>query len=265
MDRPFEPVVQVASADRRAPVARRAPIDLLVALLVAAGSPVVGGCTDPGDSGDGEVTPPAAAAPLGTAAEAAEQASTPVSQRPLLSHRNETPPAVPAAPLIPAAPPEPDQPDEALAVPRAPEVAAASAPAIGVQPALSLAANGAIADSGCAVSLNRALLARGVENREPFGVDNVFSTSDERVFVFLDVRNPHGPERQMVVHWDHLESNHTYTQSIPAGQSVRWRTWLYHTIRPGFRGPWEVHITDDRSCVVGALRFEAQASGTSGL
>lgn len=110
----------------------------------------------------------------------------------------------------------------------------------------------------CAVTLNRVSLARGVDRpqREPFGVSRHFVADGSPVYVFMDVHNPSGPEQEMTVRWEHLGSDHTFTQTIPAGASPRWRTWVYHRIWPGQLGDWRVQILTPSACQVAELTFE---------
>ena len=109
----------------------------------------------------------------------------------------------------------------------------------------------------CSISINRTATATDVSRREPVGVNSVFSANDVPVYVFMEVNNADGPEREMTIRWNHLESDHVFEQTIPAGVSPTWRTWVYHIVRPQWTGRWHVEILAPGSCPVAELYFEA--------
>jgi len=112
-------------------------------------------------------------------------------------------------------------------------------------------------DRSCPLSINRSATAIDVSRREPVGVSSVFSANNVPVYVFMEIDNSDGPQRELTVRWNHLESDHVFEQTIPAGVSPTWRTWVYHIVRPEFTGRWHVEILAPGSCPVAELYFEA--------
>jgi hypothetical protein len=93
------------------------------------------------------------------------------------------------------------------------------------------------------VDLNRALVTRGVEDREPLDAEGPFEADGERLYIFLDVDNRWEPNVDLVVRWTHEESELAFTQTINVGQSRRWRTWVYHRMSPARAGHWNVAVS----------------------
>lgn len=112
-------------------------------------------------------------------------------------------------------------------------------------------------ERSCGLSINRTATAVDVSRREPVGISSVFSANDVPVYVFMEVDNTDGPEREMTIRWNHLDSDHVFEQTIPAGVSPTWRTWVYHIVRPQWTGRWHVEILAPGSCPVAELYFEA--------
>jgi hypothetical protein len=138
----------------------------------------------------------------------------------------------------------------------APATPAAPAPAR-LAPELDGERGGALRDTRCRLSLNRMFLARGVAEREPVTVTTVFSSDDQPAYAFLDANNLEGPPQEVVLHWNHLGSDHTYEQRVRVGSSPRYRTWIYHTMRRPLAGNWHLRVTDAAGCALGELYFEA--------
>jgi hypothetical protein len=107
----------------------------------------------------------------------------------------------------------------------------------------------------CSISLTRATIARGVEHREPYGTSGPFRATGEPVYLHLEVDNPTGAEREMTIRWRHRSSDHLFTQTLEAGDSPRWRTWVYHRIWEDQTGDWEVEILDPSGCRIGEIAF----------
>ena len=115
----------------------------------------------------------------------------------------------------------------------------------------------AVLSSQCDLSLNRLLLTKEIKDREPLTVSTTFPADGNPVFVFMDINNAKGPKQDMEINWTHPQSNHSYTQTIPAGVSPRWRTWVKHRIPKKKKGTWKIKVfTQD--CKVGEIDFKAQ-------
>ncbi len=111
-----------------------------------------------------------------------------------------------------------------------------------------------------AVTLNRLLAAHQIEAREPLGVGVPHLNDGSRVYVFIDVRNPEGPEGELTVLWHHNDRDREYVQTIEYGTSPRWRTWVARRMVERHVGSWSVTVSDAQGVVVGDLDFEVQAT-----
>lgn len=108
----------------------------------------------------------------------------------------------------------------------------------------------------CGSMLNRSLVARSIENREPVGTRSPFEADGEPVHVFMELNNPN-TEATMTVRWFHDGSQHRFGQTITAGVSPSWRTWVRHRILPEQTGRWRVQIFAPGECLAGELSFDA--------
>ncbi len=108
------------------------------------------------------------------------------------------------------------------------------------------------------VSLNRLQTARAIESREPVGSELPLTADGERVYVFIDVHNPDGPDGELTVVWKHHDRNREYTQTIEYGSSVRWRTWVARRMPERYVGSWSVEVYDEVGTEVGYLEFEVE-------
>lgn len=111
------------------------------------------------------------------------------------------------------------------------------------------------ADDDATLSLNRLELAREIVDREPQDTEAPYLADGERLYVFIDVHNPDGPERELSVVWHHLDREWQHTQTIEAGQSRRWRTWVTHRLSERTVGQWEVEVLGPDGQLLGSLDF----------
>lgn len=139
--------------------------------------------------------------------------------------------------------------------PATPSTPALAPPAAGGSPA----DDGSAADdaSPCGATIRRATIARGVEAREPVGTHEPFEATGEPLYVFLEVNNPDA-EMELRVRWFHDASDHRFGQTITAGVSPRWRTWVRHRVQPSQTGEWRVEVFTPGECLATRLRFRAE-------
>lgn len=118
-------------------------------------------------------------------------------------------------------------------------------------------------------TLNQAVIAGGVEAHQPVGTEGPFVANGERVYVFLDVNNP-GPDPVVyTVNWHHVDRDRQSSQTIEAGRSPRWRTWVYRRATERTAGSWRVEVVAPNGDVQAELDFtivpeEAGAAVPSG-
>lgn len=105
------------------------------------------------------------------------------------------------------------------------------------------------------IALNRLTTAHEIVDREPVGGDGEYYADEARVFVFVDIHNPEGPEGEVTLQWRH-ESGRVFAQTLEYGQSRRWRTWASRRMNAGAVGAWEVEVFDAGARSLGTLTFE---------
>lgn len=165
----------------------------------------------------------------------------------------------PAAPPPEPATPEPATPEPVVDAPEpeppAPEVTAEPIPGVDPQDRTTPVST---ITAACAVGLNRLLLTRTIENREPVGAEPPFAATAEPIYVYMDLANINGPENQVEITWVHVATNHAHQQSMDVGVSPNWRTWVRHQLGASRTGRWIVSLEVD-GCVIGTIEFDAVA------
>jgi hypothetical protein len=106
--------------------------------------------------------------------------------------------------------------------------------------------------------VERLVVARGVEGREPQGADTVFSTEEKRVFAFLEVDNPERAPGQLEVQFVAPDGKAQPPIDVSVGEAPRWRTWAFtrHARTPG---TWKAIVRDERGHVVASTEFDVHA------
>ncbi len=99
------------------------------------------------------------------------------------------------------------------------------------------------------ISLNRFVLATGIEHREPHNAKENFTTADGKVFAFADL-NSKGHDH-VVFQWKHNGKEHAKVQ-VKVSDSARWRTFSHVSALPG---NWSVAIVDKSGAVLKEMNF----------
>lgn len=116
--------------------------------------------------------------------------------------------------------------------------------------------------AACAGEIVRGVVAQDVQEREPVGAAGPFHADGEPTYVFLEVNNPDGPEKEYTLRWTYSGTDAApFTQTISAGVSPTWRTWARHRIREGQTGAWTVEVLNPDGCVAHTVAFEATSPG----
>ena len=104
-----------------------------------------------------------------------------------------------------------------------------------------------------APEVTTAVVATGVENREPVGVATSFPASVGRVYFFTVVEGDF--QVRTVEHvWVH---NGAEVARVPlAARGPRWRTWSSKTIPEDWTGEWEARLVDEDGSVLAAAAFQ---------
>lgn len=111
------------------------------------------------------------------------------------------------------------------------------------------------------LSLGRLQLATAIEDREPVSPGTAFTTTDERIFAFLQLRNDGDAERTVVVTFERPDGARVgnATLAVP-GHQPRWRTWA-STRHVRQAGRWTAHVETEDGEPVGTLAFTVSRGG----
>lgn len=101
--------------------------------------------------------------------------------------------------------------------------------------------------------VNSIVTSQEVENRNPVGIDSIFSTDQKRVYCVTGIRNLK-PEVTVYHKW-YYQGKLRVTVPITLGWSHNWRAWSYVTLRPGLSGQWRVEVEDSLGQVLKSLPF----------
>lgn len=111
--------------------------------------------------------------------------------------------------------------------------------------AISLAAGPVAAQEGMqeedALQVTRAVVATGVEDREPVGADSTFGVAAGTLFFYTVFEGDFG-ERDVEHVWIHDGEEIARVPLTVRGP--RWRTWSTKAILPDWTGSWTVKVVD---------------------
>ncbi len=116
-------------------------------------------------------------------------------------------------------------------------------------------------DAPCAFAVNRAELARRLEDNRPIAAEQPFEADGRPVYVWLETNNLGGRGRVAELRWVHEPSGWTATTQADLAFSARWRTWMQLSVPAQLLGAWRVEVLDAERCEVERLRFTMQPPG----
>ena len=103
--------------------------------------------------------------------------------------------------------------------------------------------------------VNRLVVCKDIQDREPVEISDRFSSDTTKVYAFLEaVDIPADTEIDFV--WHH-SGNEMVRVTVPVRQSGRWRTWANKNLY-GLTGSWRVEVQDADGAVIGAVEFEVK-------
>lgn len=111
----------------------------------------------------------------------------------------------------------------------------------------------------CLVRANRALIANGINRREPTGTEGPFRANGEPIIAFFDMANGTGVSQPVTVVWTRDEDGASFLDTIDAGPGSRWRTWVERPFALDRIGAWTVQLLDDERCLIDEVSFDLVA------
>jgi hypothetical protein len=169
----------------------------------------------------------------------------------------------PPVPSAAHAPPPAITPTATIAPTAAPQVAgggsSSQAQPTALPPAMATAtaAPAAPARHATALRVERLVVARGVEAREPQGADTVFAADEKRLFAFLEVDNPERAPGDVKVTFVAPDGEAQPPIELAVGDSPHWRTWAF-TRRAHAPGTWKAIVRDERGHVLASTEFDVR-------
>ncbi len=128
--------------------------------------------------------------------------------------------------------------------------------------ALAAAARPASAQQAAAdtagIDISQAVVATGVDNREPTGVAEQFPADVGTLYCYI-VAEGDFAETQLVLVWMHGDQEMAKVPLTVKGP--RWRTWSSKKIMSDWTGDWTVRIEDANGNVLKSVDFTVGASG----
>jgi hypothetical protein len=122
--------------------------------------------------------------------------------------------------------------------------------------AIALAAGPVAAQEGMqeedALRVTRAVLATGVEDREPVGVDSVFTTAAGTLYFYTVFEGDFG-ERDVEHVW--LRDGEEMARVPLTVRGPRWRTWSSKAVLPDWTGSWTVKVVGGDGTEHAAVAF----------
>jgi len=100
------------------------------------------------------------------------------------------------------------------------------------------------------LAVNRMIMTRGIENKEPIDSSYRFAAADGDVYAFASFRNQNSPT-QVTFSWFRDDRLVTSTK-LRIGQAASWRTWSRTGVAAG---NWRVKITDEAGTVLAESAF----------
>ncbi|HUG40815.1 MAG TPA: DUF2914 domain-containing protein [Longimicrobiales bacterium] len=102
------------------------------------------------------------------------------------------------------------------------------------------------------VTVSRAVLATGVEDREPVGEATSFSADVGRVYFYVVLEGDFA-EQQFEAVW--LRDGEEVARVPLTARGPRWRTWSAKTIPAEWAGAWTVRLVDGSGTELSAIDF----------
>jgi hypothetical protein len=138
-----------------------------------------------------------------------------------------------------------------------PSSSPALAPTLTLTPASSPHSDAPAPRHATALRVERLVVARGIEGREPLGTDTLFADTEKRIFAFVEVSNPERAPGDLTVQFVAPSGAKEPPIDLSVGDSPRWRTWAF-TRRAHEPGTWTAVVRDERGHVLASTEFDVR-------
>jgi hypothetical protein len=103
--------------------------------------------------------------------------------------------------------------------------------------------------------IKRLVIAGSIDNREPVGIVNAFSSSTEKVYCYLEASDI-SEDTFVSFAWYHGEQE-TAIVKLPIMKSKKWRTYSSKKLG-GRTGDWRVDLRDENNTVLETASFTVE-------
>lgn len=104
-------------------------------------------------------------------------------------------------------------------------------------------------------SIDRLVIAGGIENREPVDIKDTFPSATEKVYCFIEAKNIK-EDTNITVVWSN-NGKEVLKTSLPLKKGPRWRTYADKRLY-GMKGEWKVDILDGAGNPVKSATFRVE-------
>jgi len=111
------------------------------------------------------------------------------------------------------------------------------------------------APDGAALTVGRLVIAAGIENREPIGLADTFSSDTPGVYCFLEANNI-AADIEVAFVWI-LNGTEILETPMALKAAPRWRTWADKKLY-GLEGDWKVELRDASGTVLRTVEFKVE-------
>ena len=108
------------------------------------------------------------------------------------------------------------------------------------------------------IEVLRAVTCANVDQRRPVDVKETFTTKDDKVWVWLQLKNK-GPATTVDLVWK-KDGQRKWKVDLNVGHGRRWRTWARKSIHRVNVGAWTVEVHDAAGNVLDTLAFNVKSS-----
>lgn len=105
------------------------------------------------------------------------------------------------------------------------------------------------------LTVNTIQIATSVENRQPIGVDTLFTADVGRVFCFTKIKGATDTTKISQVWYYKGQEKARVELDV---RSDNWRTWSSKTILESWTGPWRVMVVDAKGNVLATKSFRIE-------
>ncbi len=111
------------------------------------------------------------------------------------------------------------------------------------------------ATEGAGLTIGRLVIAAGIEDREPVGVADRFSSDTATVYCFLEANNI-AADIEVAFVWI-LNGTEILETPMALKAAPRWRTWAAKNLY-GLEGDWKVELRDASGTVLRTVEFKVE-------